>query len=415
MVFGASELVTCAGPSEPRVGDAFGELGIVEDGAVAIRDGRVVAVGKTAEIRSAYRALETIDASGKLVAPGFVDAHTHPVFVGTRENEFAMRLAGADYVEIARSGGGIRSSVRQVRQATRERLVELLRARADEFLLSGTTTVEAKSGYGLSVEDEMKSLEAIREVAATHPLSLVPTFLGAHEFPDEYREDREGYVRLICEEMIPRVAGARLAEFCDVFCEDHVFRVDESERILAAGKLHGLAPKVHADELAPTGGAELAGRVGAASADHLLFASEEGMRAMAEAGVVAVLLPGTAFHLNKRRFAPARRMMELGVPIALATDFNPGTSMTQSMPMILTLACLNLGLTPAQALIAATANAAHAISRGSVAGTIEVGRPADLVVFDAPNHRYLPYHYATNRVRTVVKGGRVVVRDGRRT
>ncbi len=417
LIVGASELCTIAGPAGPRVGAAFGELGIVRDGGVAIRGGRVVAVGPAPEIRKSYEAPETIDAAGRLVTPGFVESHTHPVFVGTRQREFAMRIAGADYVEISKAGGGILSSVDQVRRTPLETLVGLLERRCDDFLLGGTTTAEAKSGYGLSTESEVRSLEAIRAVASRHPLELVPTFLGAHEYPREFRaspQAKADYVRLLCDEMIPAVAAKGLAEFCDVFCESHVFDVESSARILETGRRHGLRTKIHADELTPCGGAELAARLGATSADHLLKATDAGLAAMAGAGVVAVLLPGTSFHLGKKEHARAAKMMELGVPIAVATDFNPGTSMTQSMPMILTLACVNLRLSPAQALVAATVNAAHAIGRGDRAGTIEAGRPADLLVFDAPDHEYLPYHFGANRVRHVVKGGRLVVRDGRR-
>ncbi|MEZ6195484.1 MAG: imidazolonepropionase [Planctomycetota bacterium] len=397
------------GAPVPRRGPEMNELGERADLALAVRDGLIAAIGPADEIRAAWRG-PMEDLGDLLVMPGFVDPHTHPVFHGTREAEFELRNGGRSYVEIAQAGGGIRNSVRRLREADEDTLAEELRARCDRFLALGTTTVEAKSGYGLSLEDEARSLRAIRRIDARHPLDLVPTFLGAHEIPDEYREDREGYLRLLVEEMIPTIAEAGLADFCDVFCEDHVFSVDESRRILLAARAAGLRLRIHADEIAPTGGAELAAELGADSADHLVAASDAGIAAMAAAGVTAVLLPGTSFFLNLPRHARGRAMIDAGCPVALATDYNPGSCHTQSMPMILTLACLHYGFTAAESLCAATVNAAASLGLGERRGRLAVGMDADLIALDAPNARFIPYQFGDNLVRTVVKAGRVVLR-----
>jgi imidazolonepropionase len=407
LVVHASELCTLAGG--PRTGSALGRIGIVEDGAVAVTGERIAAVGASAELLERFRPSRVVDAGGRLVTPGFVDAHTHPVFAATRENEFEMRVQGRTYQEIAAAGGGIRSSVRAVRAASEDELAASTRRRFDRILSLGTTTVEAKSGYGLSLADETKSLRAIRRAADGHPLRVVPTFLGAHEFPDEYRDRREAYVRLLCDEMIPAVARERLAVYADVFCEKGVFEVPESRRVLEAAKSHGLRIRLHADEFADSGAAALAADLGADSADHLMAISDRGIDALAAAGTAAVLLPGTSFFLALSRFAPARRLVDAGLVVAVGTDFNPGSNMTCSMPMILTLACLYLKLTPAEALAAATINAARSLRLESEVGSLEAGKRADLVIFDAPNHRFLPYHYGVDLVRTVIAGGRIVV------
>jgi imidazolonepropionase len=387
------------------------DLGLVNDGAVACLDGRIVAVGTTQRVTSAISMgpeTDVIDARGKVVMPGFVDPHTHPVFVGTREEEFELRIKGASYQEIAASGGGIRSSVRHLRQATRDQLRQLALPRLDRLLSFGTTTIEAKSGYGLSFKDEIKSLEVIAELDRSHPLDLIPTFLGAHEVPDEYRQQRRQYIHLVTEEMIPRVAQEGLAEFCDIFCEQSVFDVAESREILTAAREAGLKLKLHADELAASGGSLLAAELGAVSADHLVHIDDAGISAIGEAGVVPVLLPGTTFHLGADQYAPAREMMAAGLPVALATDLNPGSCMTESMPMIITLACLMLKMTPGEAITAATINAAYAVDRGDELGSLEVGKQADLVVWDMDNYKILPYHFGVNLVDTVVKKGRLV-------
>lgn len=408
------EVVTLAGPPGPRAGEWLSRVETVRDGAIAVRGGRVLAVGPARAIAAAHAGPRTDrhDGGGAVALPGFVDAHTHLVFAGEREDELEERLRGASYAEIAARGGGIRSTVRKVRAASAADLAREALPRLDRMLAHGTTCAEAKTGYGLSLADEAKSLDAIEALAKLHPLELVPTFLGAHEVPDEYRRDRAGYVRLVIEEMIPRFA--RRARFCDVFCEEGVFTVEESRAILLAGKRAGMAPKIHADELAPLGGAELAAEVGAVTADHLVACSAEGIRRMAAAGVIPVLLPGTSFFLKLGRRAPARAMIEAGLPVALATDCNPGSSPTESMPIVLALASLELGLMPAEALVAATVNAAHAVGRGDERGSLEAGKVADVVLHDATSWRSIAYHYGVSLVRQVFVRGRLVWDRGRR-
>ena len=384
------------------------DLNIQPGVALALEDGRIRAIDTPEKLQEMFADAQRIDGAGCWALPGFVDPHTHPVFFKTREGEFSLRVMGKSYEEIAAAGGGIRNSVRVFRQASFDELSELTYQRIRRFLEFGTTTIEAKSGYGLSLEDELKSLRILKKVAELLPITIVPTFLGAHEVPDEYQRDREKYVDLIINEMIPRVAEEKLAEFCDVFCEKDVFTVAQSERILLAAKDHGLQPKLHADELFYTGGAELAAKVGAISADHLLKISAEGIRSMADAGVVPVLLPGTTFFLGKSGYAPARQMIDAGMPVAIATDFNPGSSMTQNMQLMLTLSALYLKMTSAEVITAATRNAARAIAREDRVGTLETGKDADIVLLDIPGHEYLPYHYGVNHVRKVIRHGRVV-------
>ena len=384
------------------------ELNIQAGVALALEDGRIRAIDTPEKLQEMFADAQRIDGAGCWALPGFVDPHTHPVFFKTREGEFSLRVMGKSYEEIAAAGGGIRNSVRVFRQASFDELSELTYQRIRRFLEFGTTTIEAKSGYGLSLEDELKSLRILKKVAELLPITIVPTFLGAHEVPDEYQRDREKYVDLIINEMIPRVAEEKLAKFCDVFCEKDVFTVAQSERILLAAKDHGLQPKLHADELFYTGGAELAAKVGAISADHLLKISAEGIRSMADAGVVPVLLPGTTFFLGKSGYAPARQMIDAGMPVAIATDFNPGSSMTQNMQLMLTLSALYLKMTSAEVITAATRNAARAIAREDRVGTLETGKDADIVLLDIPGHEYLPYHYGVNHVRKVIRHGRVV-------
>jgi imidazolonepropionase len=391
-------------------------------------DGRILAAGPTGEVREAVRlapGARVVDASGCAVLPGFVDAHTHAVFGGDRADEFVSRLEGADYLQVLAAGGGILSTVRATREAPAAALEARARRALEAMLLTGTTTVEIKSGYGLSTAAEMKLLRVVRALGAGTPArfqgsapqpssqTVVATLLAAHAVPPEYRGDTEGYVRLVCEETIPVVAAAALADFCDVFCEQGVFSVQESRRVLEAGLAHGLAPKLHAEQKSHLGGTVLGAALGAASVDHLEYATDEDVAALARAGTVAVLLPGASFMLREPRDAPARRLIEAGVPVALATDYNPGTCPIRAIPVIIGLACLRLGLSPDEALVAATINAAHAIGLGGEVGSLEPGKLADLVVLDAPGHRHLPYEFATNLVRTVVKRGRVVVEDGR--
>jgi len=414
LIVNASELVTLAGPARPRRGREMGEIGAIGDGALAIRGGRVLAAGPSPEIRASFsqKRGRPLDASGMTVIPGLVDAHTHPVFAGTREGELLMKLEGRSYMEILEAGGGIMRTVRETRAAgERELLVSLLR-RLDTMLLHGTTTTEAKSGYGLDRANELKLLRVLRAAARRHPVSVVPTFLGAHAIPPEYRGRPDEYIDFIIREVLPEVSRRGLAEYCDVFCEEGVFTVEQSRRLLTAARNMGLRPRVHGDELSRTGGAELAAELGAASADHLLMSSPEGLRRMAEAGVVGVLLPAAVLSLMKREFPDARGMVSLGLPIALGTDLNPNC-MTESMPFVISLACYCMGLRPSEALAASTVNAAHALGRGSELGSLEPGKRADVAVLDAPSHIHLAYRLGVNIVDTVIKGGRVVVRGGR--
>jgi len=369
--------------------------------------GRVAAVGKTRDVLARYpesEAARVLDARGLLIAPGFVDSHTHLPFAGTREMEFEARARGESYAAIAERGGGIRASVRHLRAASEESLAAAVVKRLGRLLAQGTTTVEAKSGYGLSLEEERKQLSALKRAAGSSPVEIIPTFLGAHEVPDEHRARREGYVEVLLESMIPAIARDRLARFCDVFCDQGVFTVEESRRILLRAQECGLHAKLHADELADVGAAALAAELHAVSADHMLHASPQGLRAMAQAGVVAVLLPGTAFTLGLP-YARARVMIEMGLPVALATDFNPGSTMSSSMPMAMTLAVTQMKVTPAEAWMAATANGACAVQEGSRLGRIQPGFEADLVLFQTTDYRHIAYHYAEEHVRSVVKRG----------
>ncbi len=413
LIKNANQVITVAGGSEkPKTKQAMSDVGIIEQGAIAISQGMIIACGLYEEVVKSGVVTEetiTIDATGKTVLPGFVDPHTHLVFAGSRENELEMRLDGAAYLDILEQGGGILSTVRSTRLASHDRLMTESKKRLDQFLLHGVTTVEAKSGYGLTLEDEWKQLKVARELGNIHPLEIVSTFMGAHAIPEDYRGRTDDYVDLIINEMIPFVAETRLAEFCDVFCEKGVFSIEQSERILRAGQEHGLKAKIHADEIVSLGGAELAAKVGAISADHLLQASEEGIMRLAEAGVIAVLLPGTAFFLMTNHYAKARTMIDEGVPVALSTDRNPGSSPTESIQLIMNLACLQMKMTPAEVITAATINAAHAIDRANQIGSIEVGKKADIVIMDVPNYKHLTYHYGVNHVQTVIKNGVIVV------
>jgi len=386
------------------------DLGIMNDGALLARDGVIVAVGLSSDvIAQASPEATRVDASGSVVMPGFVDAHTHPVFAGTREDEYEMRAAGLTYQQIAAQGGGIRSTVRKTRAASEHDLFEMALPRVNWLLEHGTTTIEAKSGYGLTIEDEIKILRVIRKLNDETPLELIPTFLGAHEVPDEYRADRESYVRLLIEEMLPLVAAEGLARYCDVFCESHVFSADESRAVLSRAKELGLGIRLHAEQLSLSGGATLAAELGAASADHLEWIDADGIIALRQTGIVAVLLPGAVFNLGLTRYAPSREMIEEGVAVALATDFNPGSSPTPSMQMILSIACTQMRMTPAEAVTAATINAAHSLGSEGRIGSLEPGKQADVVVFDCSDYRQIPYFYGINHALVVIKSGRVVV------
>jgi len=409
----ASELLTVKGGTEkPLIGDRMRDLGIIRNGSVAIKNGRVTAVGKTNEIKERFESRKILDADKKVLMPGFVDPHTHLVFAGSREDEFEMRIEGATYMEILKRGGGILKTVRETRKASKERLLEGCRKTLNVMLEHGTTTVEAKSGYGLTTESELKCLEVMKLANEEHPVEIVPTFLGAHAVPTEYKNNTDGYVNLITNEMIPEVAARRLAEFCDVFCEEGVFDVEQSRRILTQGKRYGLMPKVHADEMTALGGAELAAEMQAISAEHLLFASESGLKAMAEEGVIAVLLPGASFALMMQRHMNVKKMMENGVPVALGTDFNP-SCWVESQQMIIAIACHQMRMTPSEAIVATTMNAAHAIKRAQELGSLEPGKRADVLVLNVPGHRFLGYRFGVNLVDKVIKDGRIVVDGGR--
>jgi len=409
LVENAAQLVTIT-PS-PRATNPEEKLGVIRNGTLAAKGGRIVWVGPAGETSKQVSLLpggREMDASGKVVLPGFIDSHTHLIFAGTREKEFELRLQGASYQEIAAKGGGIKSTVEKTRGASKEELVQIGKKNLDSMLSLGTTTVEAKSGYGLSTKDEIKMLEALRDLGREHPVEVVPTFLGAHEIPPEYTGRTDDYVQQVIEEMIPAAAEKKLAVFCDVFCEKGVFSLEQSRRILEAGKRHGMIPKLHADELTPLGGAELAAEIGAVSADHLLFISDKGMEAMAQKRIVATLLPGTAFFLFLGRYAPARQMISKGVTVALASDFNPGSCMTESLPLITTIACTQMRMTPAEAIQGITLNAAKALRKEKEIGSLEPGKQADLVVLDIPDYRHLSYHFGVNHVWKVVKRGRIV-------
>jgi imidazolonepropionase len=408
LVTGLAEVATPRGTT-PRRGSAQGEVARIAHGEVLCREGRIAFVGIHEERIRRFGELpeaERLDGKGGTLVPGFVDPHTHLPWAGSREHEFAQRLAGRTYQEIAAAGGGILSTVRATREADEDTLVALVRRRLDLMLAHGTTTAEAKSGYGLSLADEGKQLRAIARAAAGHPVDLVPTLLAAHEVPAEHRADRARYLDLVCDEIIP--ATASLARFCDVFCEHGVFSAEESRRVLRAGAAHGLLPRLHADEFVDSGGAALAAELGALSADHLIAVSPEGIDALAGSGVTAVLLPGTSFFLMKHTYAPARALIGAGVPVALASDCNPGSSYTESLPMVIVLAVFELRLSIEEALTAATLNAACCLGLGAEIGSIEEGKSADLLVLDAPNLLHLAYHYGVNPVATVVKAGRVV-------
>lgn len=411
LITNIGQLITMQGPV-PRLGDSMNDLGLIKNGGVAVAGEEILEVGESEVVEGKVDLAEgciAIDADGAIVTPGFIDPHTHPVFSRTREDEFEKRIMGKSYMEIAESGGGIRASVRDLRETSKTVLTKKTTTRLETMLSYGTTTIEAKSGYGLSTAAEIKSLEIINDLNENHPMDLIPTFLGAHEVPDEYRDKREIYIDLLINEMIPKVVENKLAEFCDIFCEEGVFNIDESRRIMKAAKKSGLKLKFHADELGPSGGSELAAELGAISADHLVHISDNGIKAMAEKGTVAVLLPGTCFSLGHSDYAPARKMIESGIVVALSTDCNPGSSYTESLPMIMTLAGLNYKLTAAESISAVTVNAACAVDRGGKIGMLKPGLVADIVVWKINDYRELPYHYGVNSVHKVIKRGKIVV------
>ncbi len=398
------QLVTVAAHGEPvKRGAGMRELGVIENGAVLVRNGIVTETGRAADLRPPGD-VDVLNAEGRVALPGFVDSHTHAVFAGSREDEFAMRSEGRSYQEIAAAGGGILSTVRATREATKRSLIKSAERRLNEMMRQGTTTVEVKSGYGLSPDGEMKILEVIQELRESSLATVVPTFLGAHAVPPEFPDNAEAYVDLVVNRMLPYAAQRHLAVFCDVFCDEGYFSVRQAERILSEAKEHGLLPKVHADELAAIGGTELAARIGAVSVDHLERCTPEGIAALQHAGTVATLLPGVSFFL-RHPYAPARRIIDAGIPVAIATDCNPGTSMTFSMPLMMTIACTQMGMLPEESITAATLNGAAALGLSGELGSIEPGKQADIVLFDVPTYRTIPYHFGVNHVWRVVKNG----------
>lgn len=412
LLTGCGQILTLRGPV-PRRGNALGDPGIIRDAAALIRDGLIAAVGprkKIERLPDARRARK-LDLGGRVVLPGFVDSHTHLIFPASRGAEYEQRIAGATYEEIARAGGGILSSVRRLRSASADALHEKTLAWLRQFAAHGTTTVEAKSGYGLDVRSELKTLEILKQLKKDQPLDIVSTFLGAHVVPPEFRRKRGGadaYVEMLVRELIPRVAREGLAEFCDVFCDRGAFTVGQARRILIAARACGLAPRVHAEQLARTGAARLAVELHAASADHLEQVNRSDIRALGASDTVATLLPGCCFHLGLHRYPPARELISAGAGVALATDFNPGTSPTLNMQMILSLACTQMRMSPAEAIAAATINPAYSLRRHKQIGSIEVGKFADLAVFDLADYREIPYYFGVNHCWLTLKRGEVI-------
>jgi imidazolonepropionase len=403
------QLVTLVGPSRPRIGLELRELGIVENGVLIIEGGRIAVVGSYAELRAQIPPhAELIDAQGRCVTPGFIDAHTHLLFAGNRAAEFEQRIAGATYQQIAAAGGGILRTVALTRAATEDELLVCARRHRDWMLRSGTTTIEAKSGYGLERATELKMLRVLRRLDQEGSMRIVPTLLAAHTVPPEFAGRREEYVRFVAEELIPEVASAKLARFCDAFCDDHAFTVDECRTVLTAARSNGMGLRIHAEQFRPGTGAALAAELGAATADHLETVTGKALAALRAAGVQPVLLPGSVFCLHRTEYPPARAMVDAGLGIVLATDFNPGSSPVASMPFVLSLACLQMGLMPAEALAAATINAAHSLGLGSEIGSLEAGKQADLLIHECADYRELAYFVAAPMRPRVFVAGREV-------
>ena len=412
LITGASQLLTLKGRG-PRRGSALANLGIIKDGALLVCDGKIAAVGTRTQIEALPEAssAEKLDLGGRVALPGFVDSHTHLIHAASRAEEYELKIAGASYEEIARKGGGILNSVKKLRAATGDVLKQRARRALSQFAAYGTTTIEAKSGYGLEVASELRILRLHKELAAEQPLEIVSTFLGAHVVPAEYRGTSAGvktYIALLTETLIPDISKERLAEFCDVFCDRGAFTREQAKQILEAGKRHGLTPKVHAEQLTRTGAAQLGVKLGAASCDHLEQINSSDVEALAKSRTVATLLPGCDFHLGLNHYAPARKLIDAGAIVALATDYNPGTSPTVSMPMILSLACTQLRMTPAEAIAAATINAAYSLRREQHLGSLGVGKLADLAVFEVADYREIPYYFGVNTCWMAIKRGVVV-------
>ena len=412
LIIGASQLLTLRGGT-PRRGKALSNLGIIRDGAILIRDGLITAAGTRKQIEALPEAKggEEIDVQGRVVLPGFVDSHTHLIHAASRAEEYEMKIAGASYEAIARKGGGILNSVKKVRAASTDHLKKRAHAALREFASYGTTTLEAKSGYGLDAETELKILQIQRELSSEQTLEIVSTFLGAHMVPREYRKKSNGaerYVAFLIQNLLPEVAARKLADFCDVFCDRGAFTVSQADRILRAGKQLGLAPRLHAEQLSRTGATRLGVKLGAVSCDHLEQVNTTDIRVVAHSSTVATLIPGCDFHLGLRQYAPGRALIDGGAIVALATDYNPGTSPTLSIPMILSLACTQLRMTPAEAISAATINGAYALRRDKRIGSIEAGKQADLAVFDVEDYREIPYYFGVNKCWMTIKKGEVI-------
>lgn len=383
-----------------------GQLRTIDNGAVACSDGKIIWFGLMESLPKELEPAEKLDAGGCVILPGLIDSHTHTIFAGSREDEFELKIKGATYQEIASQGGGIKSTMRATRKATKEELLAVGKKRLADATAFGITTLEIKSGYGLSFDDEIKMLEVIQELRTQSPLDIAATFLGAHTLPPEFSDNRRGYIDLICKKMIPHIAQNKLAEFCDAFCETHVFTIEETRIIFETAKKYGLKLKLHADQLTNTGGAELCAELGAVSADHLENISERGIEALARSNTVACLLPGCSFFL-KMQYPPARKMIEAGIPVALATDFNPGSCMTQNLQMIMSIACTQMRMTPAEVIKAVTVNAARALGRSDI-GNIQTGMKADLALLEAPNYAFIPYNFAQNHIRYTIKNGQII-------
>lgn len=409
----AGQVLTCAPGSSPRRGGAMKDVGLLSPGAVAIAGKYVLDVGSPDAIMSAYTCddIRRIDLPGGVILPGLVDAHTHPIFAGSRINEYIMRARGASYIEIAEAGGGILSTVRSTRNAADEELNNRLINTLNRMLLHGTTTIEAKSGYGLNEEEELRQLRLLRKAEKIHPIEMARTFLGAHTVPEEYKEKRGEYIEKLCREMLPRVVKEKLAEFVDVFCEQSAFTIEETRIILEASRDLGLALKVHAEQFTPIGSSAMAAEMGAASCDHLLRMEKHHIEAISRTGTIAVFMPGTELFLGIHDYGPARDSIEAGVAVALGTDFNAGSCLSESMPMAMSLAVLQMKMEPEEAITASTVNSAHSIQRGDRLGSLEKGKQADLLILDIPDYREWLYHFGVNTVHTVMKRGRIVVQS----
>ena len=416
LIHSATQLVTCASPHGAKRGPTLADVGLIADGAVAISDSEIVAVGSSADLLADFQAAQTIDASGKVVCPGFVDCHTHLVYAGDRAHEFEMRIGGATYMQIMAAGGGIVSTMKATRAASLAELVAASRTRLATMLALGTTTAEVKTGYGLSLDAELKMLAAIAQLDLESPCQLVPTFLAAHTPPPEWKHDVDGYVQQVIEVMLPQAkqwfAGSHFSGnspfFADVFCEDHAFSVEQAQRVLAASKAYGLLPKLHVDQFNSLGGVEMALALDAVSVDHLEVTNAVDVGRLAAAATVAVVLPAVNFNLGQSSFAPARSLIDQGAALALATDMNPGSAPCLSLPLVMAIACRYQRMLPSEALNACTINAAHALGMGGQIGSIEVGKQADLLLLATPDYRHLAYQLGGNLVETVIKRGQIL-------